>query len=425
MGVLTRNGKALASGESVLCKMPPYWKQWNYLQAIAEGTKEIYEWYHKCFSEGFTVQTRTVEDGQGNSYTITVDGGDGSVVFDGVTYFEGFRRIVIPVVQFGLTDTTANRSLVSGTFPWRVIADDPLLLNTTLRPAYDTVNGKIKTVSFVAPTEEMRAAARTAISEGVAALKAAVRTHTAAKYGGSGLRPRDFNTEAKKRDVAKIIHDWLMDNVNYGRMDDYWGKTMYSAIALNSDSAPICSGWSYAFAYLCRLYGINAIYVEGTTRGGEHAWNYVSFELPIGTYTADASKWSAVDVTWDDTPDAKLYSATTRYVPSSDPSHPVYVFYQDNDPNFGDMHRYICNKESLGILPTNTEYWTVNTARTYGFWRYFCTGTVYNETGVTRTNNAKMTYPVTEPTAYYPYYGDTRFGIAEEDWIAPQGGGAV
>ncbi len=59
------------------------------------------------------------------------------------------------------------------------------------------------------------------------------------------------------------------------------------------ENKAVCEGYGLAFKYLCDMYSIPCICVEGHTDEGEdhgHLWNYVQM----------GSKWYAMDVTWND-----------------------------------------------------------------------------------------------------------------------------
>ncbi|MBE7066791.1 MAG: hypothetical protein E7385_04490 [Ruminococcaceae bacterium] len=91
-------------------------------------------------------------------------------------------------------------------------------------------------------------------------------------------------------DLEKIIHDEIVVKVTYNFTD--LCHTAYGALV---EKTAVCDGFSKSFEYLCRLAGIQAYIVEGTSVNastGEyenHAWNLVCLD---GTYCL-------VDVTWD------------------------------------------------------------------------------------------------------------------------------
>lgn len=90
----------------------------------------------------------------------------------------------------------------------------------------------------------------------------------------------------------EYIHDTIAENTEYFAVDDpdsYVGYTHYAYGALVEGRA-VCQGYSAAFAYVCRMSGIQCITVYGTSRGENHSWNKVLCD----------KKWFNVDLTWDD-----------------------------------------------------------------------------------------------------------------------------
>lgn len=352
---LTKNGRIIAT--------KPYSKLWGYALAKSDGTIDVYDWIYRCFEDGFSVGARTV-----NGASYTVDAGDASA------YMEGFRWLTIPMIQFNIEDSEGSRRKIRFHF-LRVIQDNPVLCyyivaqNPVYYLQFTSVEGKIETVKMVAPNDNMRRNAQIEIDKTVAVVKDKV-------LDICGVAAGDTLTATQKRNVTKCLHDWLMDHTTYSDNKGYWSHTMFSALDGDATYEPVCDGYSLALQYLCNLYGINCVYVAGSVDADHleyenHAWNMVSFVLPIGKYDNDEYKWSAVDLTYDD-------------------------------------GRYDGRETRARI----------------DWWGYFCTDKVYhhnNDSTQTRWNSPKG-YPVSIPAALYPYNGNTLYGIAEEDW--EQGGDA-
>ena len=100
---------------------------------------------------------------------------------------------------------------------------------------------------------------------------------------------------------AKILHDWICDNIAYDTELYFTGRAITNqdyAYVLNRKKA-VCSGYSALFNKMCQLAGIESIGITGYSKGfgysgrigsqTDHEWNAVH----IG------SKWYLVDVTWD------------------------------------------------------------------------------------------------------------------------------
>lgn len=117
----------------------------------------------------------------------------------------------------------------------------------------------------------------------------------------------DINLKGSEREVAKAIHDKLINMVTYD-MDTLalspeesrasLSHTAYGALVENNKGEKnhaVCDGYSLAYVYLLQQAGIDAVFIGGTagyskseTEG--HAWSMVSLD----------GKWHEVDSTWDD-----------------------------------------------------------------------------------------------------------------------------
>ena len=116
----------------------------------------------------------------------------------------------------------------------------------------------------------------------------------------------DIDRTKPEYDVAKQIHDKLIDLVTYDTpicdagMDEYGnlGHTAYGALVKDSwgnANHAVCDGYSLAYEYLLQQCGIHAIFIGGEggpTRlsMGGHAWNMINID----------SVWYETDSTWDD-----------------------------------------------------------------------------------------------------------------------------
>ncbi len=124
-----------------------------------------------------------------------------------------------------------------------------------------------------------------------------------------------------------VIHDWIMFNTNY----DYIISTYDTITSYNKYVQPgyyynietdrdltnsldygvfylegvfldsfnhvaVCDGFAKAFSVMCEMEGIEAIKVNGTAGGGNHAWNKVYLSMDGGT----TYNWYNVDITWGD-----------------------------------------------------------------------------------------------------------------------------
>ena len=102
-----------------------------------------------------------------------------------------------------------------------------------------------------------------------------------------------FLQEKSTYHQIKVIHDWLVNNNKYTKVDD----TSHSPVgALVSKYSPVCEAYAEAFLVLANYLNLEAVYATGlgTNNTGDpaelHAWNYIKI----------LNTWYFVDVTWDD-----------------------------------------------------------------------------------------------------------------------------
>ncbi|MDR1970571.1 MAG: hypothetical protein LBQ46_01495 [Treponema sp.] len=99
---------------------------------------------------------------------------------------------------------------------------------------------------------------------------------------------------------AKILHDWICDNIAYDTEMYFSGRTAnqdYESV-LKIQRA-VCSGYTNLYNEMCKLAGITSIGIEGYSKGfgytgtigknTDHAWNAIKL----------GNKWYLIDVTWD------------------------------------------------------------------------------------------------------------------------------
>ena len=114
----------------------------------------------------------------------------------------------------------------------------------------------------------------------------------------------DINTNATEYEIAKQIHDKLIDMAEYNHPVAEFGQddlahTAYGALVADSTghaNLPVCDGYSLAFEYLLQQCGIEAAVIGGSggateLDAGGHAWNIIKLD----------GAWYEVDSTWDDT----------------------------------------------------------------------------------------------------------------------------
>ncbi len=98
--------------------------------------------------------------------------------------------------------------------------------------------------------------------------------------------------------VVKRLHDWITDNIAYDTDSFYGlGKCSHSPYELVKDGRTTCGGYSHLLEEMCRLSGIEVLYISGISRNYQgpdgspsgHAWNAVRIK----------GKWYIVDSTAD------------------------------------------------------------------------------------------------------------------------------
>ena len=111
-------------------------------------------------------------------------------------------------------------------------------------------------------------------------------------------------TSIQKRNVVKVIHDYLVRHNIYGSSTTaYTGNQIAWSALSNHITEPVCAGYARAFAYLCTIWGITSLIVPGYVESeseGNHMWNVVSYSQKKPSQCTLSSEWSEIDVTWDD-----------------------------------------------------------------------------------------------------------------------------
>ena len=105
----------------------------------------------------------------------------------------------------------------------------------------------------------------------------------------------------------RAIHDWMIKYADYDKENYYAGtipQADYTAEGFFENRKAVCDGYSKAFLALATRAGFDAIRVEGTANGGDHAWNQVKAN----------GNWYNIDVTWDDSIVDASYGDNLRYV---------------------------------------------------------------------------------------------------------------
>lgn len=98
-------------------------------------------------------------------------------------------------------------------------------------------------------------------------------------------------SEAKKLgsrfEEELYFHDWLCENVDYGKDGT---ENIYTAYGALVNGTAVCEGYSRAMQLLCDSAGITCTVVYGHSNGIGHMWNIIN----------SGDGWYNLDVTWDD-----------------------------------------------------------------------------------------------------------------------------
>lgn len=120
------------------------------------------------------------------------------------------------------------------------------------------------------------------------------QTTTAPKVSKAEQMAKDIvddiiTSKMSEFEKALTIHDWLIFNLDY----DFTFSNYYVEETL-TDRKCVCQGYALTFQLMCKLAGLESIFVSGTGYSsgewGGHAWNQVRID----------GVWYNVDVTWDD-----------------------------------------------------------------------------------------------------------------------------
>lgn len=155
-------------------------------------------------------------------------------------------------------------------------------------------------------------------------------------------------------DVEKVtaIGEYLVKEIQY---DNYvytlflngYDTNNYRCFRLEGailDKVAVCDGISKAFACLCRIEGIEAVQVDGTHNGTNHAWNKVKVDLD-GNGTTE---WSVVDCT-----SANLLLTLTGGGKVEIMNH---AFFFTTDDMLTNKENYVYDEKWDGLYTTNTYY---------------------------------------------------------------------
>lgn len=359
----------------------PYLKEWGWQCCLHDAAKgdtvsmDLYRWLYRCIKQRFSIVSRMIVivglDGVKRTYTCATNGGE--AVMNGNSV-DGMYYLNIPLVQFpNLTQQYLKNML------YRVKEDNPDLLYTRMPntsflshdyegdPYSMGVNGGYSCVYSMEVSNERA-------DEMMETVNAAVNTIKEKLAQVHGIAVGQSLTVAQKVTVAKVIHDYIC-TFAHGQYEEegqdagnYWASILYSAFDPQLKSR--CSGYTQAFNYVARMYGIESIYMSGVGyvdtnedgdyadygESGGHAWVAIRLsDEPYGTYPNDSHKWSCIDVYWDEPTHEAVVSGVS---PARDDIIWNYFLNIDNIfPKVGSeryqrAHRSITTTSGYGMYPT-------------------------------------------------------------------------
>lgn len=127
--------------------------------------------------------------------------------------------------------------------------------------------------------------------------------YTASAYGVEEFEHYIYCIDETQSILASLAHDgsdygkalaiarWITDNVEYSydyeereaAGDDV--RTVYAAL---KNREVVCEGYARLFDHMCKLSGLETIYISGIAGGDNHAWNMIQI----------SNNWYHVDTTW-------------------------------------------------------------------------------------------------------------------------------
>lgn len=133
--------------------------------------------------------------------------------------------------------------------------------------------------------------------------------YTASAYAVQEFEQYLYCVDESQRILASLTHDgsdygkalviarWITDNVEYSY--DYeereaTGDDVRSVYAALKNREVVCEGYARLFDHMCKLSGLETIYVTGMAGGDNHAWNMIQI----------SNNWYHVDTTWMVSPES-------------------------------------------------------------------------------------------------------------------------
>ncbi len=386
----------------------PYVNQYGWKLADELGYADLYVWIYDCIKAAFTETEYEIEI---ENKDIDLTGIEGVVVSDKGYIFQTEQSVVgdlwilsqtlkpnddpdfdyffenltndvsclhIPVVQYSNVPTENIMNIMEC-----VIQDNPEFCFPSSYSIIKANDGTPLYISGYYHKDKIAADMESCISH--------AREEVASRVNKSieSMREEPVNdllplrNVAEKVEVAKIIHDYIVETANPGSIPCpngkscegcsscpggeskpfLWQSTMYSVF--DAKQQGLCEGYAQAFNYLARLYGIESITMTGEAFynsplstdpqnpeliAGGHAWNAVYFgDVNDAIEYKKASNWSPIDVFWDE------------------PLHENSIMktnYKENETKV--LQKYFLNSETIFTSPDEEYYRIITNTSGYG-----------------------------------------------------------
>lgn len=141
-------------------------------------------------------------------------------------------------------------------------------------------------------------------------------TEQVRNFAKSLLAEMNLSQYSKEQQV-KLIHDWIVTNVQYDE-----SLQRYTAYEALKEGLAVCQGYAMLGYMLYSEAGFDVRIVEGTAKGQEHAWNMILLN----------DRWYQLDLTWDDPVGQAADVVSYRYYLVSDEELAKDHIWQGNYP---------------------------------------------------------------------------------------------
>ncbi|MEG1718832.1 MAG: hypothetical protein RR306_00770 [Clostridia bacterium] len=108
---------------------------------------------------------------------------------------------------------------------------------------------------------------------------------------------KGINKDANALEKEIYVYNYFLENIQYDkelsnqiRRKEDINSTLTRSYAGIVNNKTICSGYSYAFAHILNLLGVNVVQVYGNSKGESHQWNMVEIN---GSYYHVDTTWAS------------------------------------------------------------------------------------------------------------------------------------